>query len=115
MVGRAGDLVVVFGRGRLFGVNLRSHQRVWTTERTYTKGAAVVGDRVVALRDKPAGDNQVVALSEADGKELWTAPRSGLRLSTDAAVTVCAGRAGVEHGWIAANAESPAAAGLGAE
>ncbi|GAA4656972.1 hypothetical protein GCM10023324_01980 [Streptomyces youssoufiensis] len=60
-----------------------------------------------AAHDKPAGDNQVVGLSAADGKDIWSSPRSGLRLFTNAAVTVCAGRAGVVHGWIAANAETP--------
>ncbi|MFH8371824.1 PQQ-binding-like beta-propeller repeat protein [Streptomyces sp. NPDC018031] len=82
VVGRAGHLVVVFGRGRLFGVDLKSHQRVWTAEGTYKKGAAVVGDRLVALRGNPAGDSQVVGLGAADGKDVWTSPRSGLGLST---------------------------------
>ncbi|WP_431042015.1 PQQ-binding-like beta-propeller repeat protein [Streptomyces sp. P1-3] len=84
VVGRAGDIVVVFGRGRLFGVDLKSHRRVWTAKGTYEKGAVVAGDRVVALRDKPAGDNQVVGLRAADGKDVWTSPRSGLELSAAA-------------------------------
>ncbi|MFI2031122.1 hypothetical protein [Streptomyces buecherae] len=63
-------------------MNVESRQWLWTAEGTYKKGAAVVGDRGVAPHDKPAGDNQVVGLSAADGKDIWTSPRSGLRLST---------------------------------
>ncbi|WKX72760.1 PQQ-binding-like beta-propeller repeat protein [Streptomyces sp. XD-27] len=76
VVGRSGDIVVVFGRGRLFGVDLKSHRKVWTAKGTYAKGAVVVGDRVVALRG-----GKVVGIGAADGQDVWTSPRSGLGLS----------------------------------
>ncbi|MFI2077543.1 outer membrane protein assembly factor BamB family protein [Streptomyces triculaminicus] len=76
VVGRGGNTVVILSRGQLFGVDLTSRRHLWTAQGTYDEGAVVIGDRVIALRDRPEGGDQVVGISTADGKDLWTSPRA---------------------------------------
>ncbi|WP_030569778.1 PQQ-binding-like beta-propeller repeat protein [Streptomyces aureocirculatus] len=71
VVGLYGDTVVLFAQGRLFGVDVNSHQKVWTAPGTYAAGAVLAAGKLVALRDDADGDRQPVGLDPADGHQEW--------------------------------------------
>ncbi|MEU5608107.1 PQQ-binding-like beta-propeller repeat protein [Streptomyces sparsogenes] len=75
VVGRSGDTVVVFARGEVFGVDLKSHKRVWKADGWYRNGPVAVGGTIVAVTNNAESDHQVVGLDGASGKQVWKSPR----------------------------------------
>lgn len=97
VVGRGADTVIVYARGQLFGVDMKSRQRVWTAPGTYDESVVVAGGRVVALR-KHSDNHQVVALDAASGKDVWASPRTGTDLSAAGPDAVMASEKGPDAG-----------------
>ncbi|WPO76725.1 PQQ-binding-like beta-propeller repeat protein [Streptomyces sp. KN37] len=71
VVGLYGDTVALYAQGRLFGVHVDSHQKVWTAPGTYAPGAVLAGGKLVALRDHTDGTRRPVGLNPADGSQKW--------------------------------------------
>lgn len=71
VVGTYGDTVALYAQGRLYGVNVDSHQKVWTAPGTYAAGAVLAAGKLVALRDDADGDRHPVGLNPADGSQDW--------------------------------------------
>ncbi|MGV2917024.1 outer membrane protein assembly factor BamB family protein [Streptomyces alfalfae] len=71
VVGLYGDTVALYAQGRLFGVNVDSHQKVWTARGTYAPGVVLAAGRLVALRDHADGDRRPVGLDPTDGTQKW--------------------------------------------
>ncbi|MEU5030023.1 PQQ-binding-like beta-propeller repeat protein [Streptomyces milbemycinicus] len=75
VVGRSGDTVVVFARGEVFGVDIKSHKRAWKADKWYRNGPVAVGDTIVAVTNNAGSDYQVIGLDGANGKQVWKSPR----------------------------------------
>lgn len=71
VVGLHQDTVIVFAQGRLFGVDVNSHQKVWTAPGTHAAGAVLAAGKVVALRDEENGARHPVGLDPTDGHQAW--------------------------------------------
>lgn len=75
VIGRSGDTVIVFARGKIFGVSLKSHKQAWAADGWYRTGAVVAGNTVVAITGEEGRDDQVVGLNGASGRQVWQSPR----------------------------------------
>ncbi|MBW5423485.1 PQQ-binding-like beta-propeller repeat protein [Streptomyces sp. BG9H] len=71
VVGVTGGIAAVYAQGKLFGVDLGSHRKVWTAPGTYADGAVLAGGKLVALRDHEGDDRRPVGLDPADGRQKW--------------------------------------------
>ncbi|MEU1132973.1 PQQ-binding-like beta-propeller repeat protein [Streptomyces sp. NPDC005900] len=71
VVGLYRDTVALYAQGRLFGVNVETHQKVWTAPGTYAAGAVLAAGKLVALRDGADGDRRAVGLDPSDGSQKW--------------------------------------------
>ncbi|MEU8824920.1 PQQ-binding-like beta-propeller repeat protein [Streptomyces sp. NPDC048636] len=74
VVGRSGDTVVIYARGELLGVSLKTHKRVWS-DHWYKPRPLVVGDTLVAVTNDEGSDDQVVGFDATTGRRLWKSPR----------------------------------------
>lgn len=99
VLGRSGDTVVVSAFDKIFGIDLKTQKHAWTAKGTYEqrRGAAVVGDMVVAVRSGEFFRGTVVGLRPADGSEAWVSPRTGDAVSTAGTDAVMAMEDGEEY------------------